>query len=33
MTLNVNPPAISEDMNITIESGKVRAPTHIISTT
>ena len=26
------PPQIPEDLNIAIKSGKVRAPTHIIST-
>jgi len=28
----VTPPPIPEDLNIAIKSGKVRAPTHIIST-
>lgn len=28
----VIPPQIPEDLNIAIKSGKVRAPTHIIST-
>lgn len=28
----VKPPQIPEDLNIAIKSGKVRAPTHIIST-
>lgn len=31
-TPDVKPPAIPEDLNIAIKSGKVRAPTHIIST-
>ncbi|KAJ0935363.1 putative ATP citrate synthase [Helianthus annuus] len=28
----ITPPQIPEDLNTTIKSGKVRAPTHIIST-